>query len=97
LERLAFFEANDAGIGNLPAKIFGLAMLFVMLFEKNGAAGVANEHARSRKANIPSAVLNFDGTAKKSGITGHEASFLRESPMVNSTNRYMGKILWKCS
>jgi hypothetical protein len=45
LERLALFEANDAGIGNLPAKIFGLAMLYVMLFEKNGAAGVANEHA----------------------------------------------------
>ena len=33
--------------------------------EKNGAAGIADEGARGRKANIPGAVLHFDGAPEK--------------------------------
>jgi len=75
LEDVNFFKANDALVGNFPAKIFGLAMLLVVLLEEDGAARITNERAGSRKANIPGAILNIYKAAKKSRITGHEASF----------------------
>jgi hypothetical protein len=86
---------NDALIWNFPAKIFALAMLLVVLFEEDGAAGIGDECSRGRKANVSGAILNIYKTAKKRGVTGHVASFLMDSSIVNSTNGFMRKKLWK--
>jgi len=94
-ENVHFFKANDALVGNFPAEVFGLAVLLVVLLEEDGAARITNERARSRKTNIPGAILNFDRAAKKSRVTGHTLSFLRVSPRVNSTKGLMRKLLWK--
>jgi hypothetical protein len=82
-------------IGNFPAKIFALAVLLVMLLEENGAAGIGDECSGGRKANISGAILDIHETAKKRGITGHETSFLMDGSIVNSTNGFMRKELWK--
>jgi hypothetical protein len=82
-------------IRNFPSKIFLLAMLLVVLFEEDGAAGIADESSRSRKANIAGSVLNVYKAPQERGITCHEASVGVGKLRVNSTNVIMRKILWK--
>jgi hypothetical protein len=81
-----FFHTKDALVRNFPAKILALAVLLEMLFEENGAAGIGDECSGGRKANVSGAILNIYKTAKKRGVTGHRASFLTDSSIVNSTN-----------
>ena len=89
------FETHDALVGNFPAEIFLLAALLVMLFEEDGAARIGHESSGGRKANVSGAVLDFNGTAKEGRVTGHTASVRRDSSMVNSTNGFIRKTLWK--
>src|SRR5580765_2293051 len=87
-----FFQSHDALVRNLPTEIFRLAALFVMLFEKDGAAGIADKRARRGKANISGAVLHFNRMTQKGGITSHASSLLTESSIVNSTNGLIQEI-----
>ena len=93
--RFRFLQTNNALVGNFPAKVFLLAALLVMLFEEDGASGICDERAGGWKADVSGAVLNIHSTAKKGRVTCHVASVQTDSSMVNSTNDFMRRILWK--
>ena len=90
--QFGFFETNDARIRNFPAKVFELTELLVVLLEEDGATGIRDKGAGSGKADVPGAVMNFDGAAKKRRITSHRVSFQIGSSRVNSTNGLREKI-----
>ena len=93
--RFRFLQTNNALVGNFPAKVFLLAALFVMLFEEDGASGICDERAGGWKADVSGAVLNIHSTAKKGRVTCHVTSVQTDSSMVNSTNDFLRRILWK--
>ena len=66
-----FFNADQALIRNLPAKVAVLAALLEILFEKDGTAGIGHENARSGQKNIASAILHLHTTTEKGEIAGH--------------------------
>ena len=52
-------------IGNFPAKVVEATALLNVLFEKDGAAGIAYKGARSREHDIANTIIDGDGASEK--------------------------------
>jgi|SRR6516164_8940611 len=71
LALLGFLDAMDVSVRNFPSEIAALAMLFDVLFEENGAAGIRGKHPRSGQEYVSNAVLHRDAAPKKMRVGSH--------------------------
>ena len=53
-------ETHDVLVGNFPAEVLLLALLFEMLLQKDGPAGIGHKGARGGQKNIAGAILHLD-------------------------------------
>ena len=94
--RNARLDIDDGLVGEFPAEIFLLAVLFVVLFEVDGAAGIGYETSRGGQTDITGTIKNFHATPKKCRKTGHTEQFVGAEEG-GSIVRKIGrkKLVWK--
>jgi hypothetical protein len=91
-----FLDADNILIRNLPTKLLLLAMLFEMLFEENGAAGIGRKSARRGQKDIAGAILHLDPAPEKGRIAGHTSFSVKGvGNGVNSTEGLVRGRVWK--
>lgn len=87
-----FLDADNILIGNLPAELFLMSVLFEMFFEEDGTAGIGGKRAGRGQKDIAGAVLHLDPAPEKGRIAGHTGSSVERSGRgVNSTE---GLVRW---
>jgi hypothetical protein len=60
-----FGDSVNVLVRDFPTEIIEAAALLNVLFEENGAAGIAYESARSRQHNVTNAIADGHSTAEK--------------------------------